>query len=256
MLISKLESVLDGDEMEVRQEIYDAFVDALSLSKCGDGPPQSSYKTYYYNQDPLTLYEDQTTISKGTTGLVTWISAQSMARDIYNPDTKLYKHLASASKVLELGAGCGLVSMVVSKLFNSTVYATDVDENVLQRLERNVNLNNLSTRVVGLDWFNDRDVVTNIIPDVVVAADVVYDDYLFSPLLTILQECLRMNHQCKIYIRGVIRNERTYQKFISMLREDIKHDINIMQIKNECTQIRNPASNNRPNEDMYEVLIG
>lgn len=159
-----------------------------------------------------------------------------MARDIYNPDTKLHKHLASASKVLELGAGCGLVSMVVSKLFNSTVYATDVDENVLQRLERNVNLNNLSTRVVGLDWFNDRDVVTNIIPDVVVAADVVYDDYLFSPLLTILQECLRMNHQCKIYIRGVIRNERTYQKFISMLREDIKREYSSPEMYNQFRQ--------------------
>lgn len=45
---------------------------ALAHSHRSNSPPQSSYKTYYFNQDPLTLYEDQTTISKGTTGLVTW----------------------------------------------------------------------------------------------------------------------------------------------------------------------------------------
>lgn len=149
------------------------------------------------------------------------VSAQSMARDIYNSRTDLHKHVASASKVLELGAGCGLVSMAVSKLFDSTVYATDVDDNVLQRLESNVRLNKLSTKVLKLDWFKDIHVVSNIVPDLVVAADIVYDDYLFAPLLSILQECLRANEQCKIFIRGVVRNERTYAQFIELLQSNI-----------------------------------
>ncbi|TIA88921.1 hypothetical protein E3P99_02336 [Wallemia hederae] len=248
-LISKLECALEDDDMEVRQEFYDEFMDALSQSKSGSGPPEASYKTYFYNDDPLTLYEDQTTISKGTTGLVTWVSAQSMAGDIFNPHTDLHRQLSQSSKVLELGAGCGLVSLAASKVFDGTVFATDVDDNVLQRLENNVKLNALPTKVLKLDWFKDIHIVSNIIPDTVVAADIVYDDYLFPPLLSVLKECLRVNDKCKIFIRGVVRNEQTCKQFIDLLKSSIEHDISINDIKNEC-------NGNRSHEVMYDVVIG
>ena len=64
---------------------------------------------------------------------------------------------------MELGAGTGLISLVLGNLLrgspSSTIIATDVDSTVLDQLQANIDLNNLSASVKTstLDWELSRD---------------------------------------------------------------------------------------------------
>ncbi|TIC40601.1 hypothetical protein E3Q08_03690 [Wallemia mellicola] len=244
VLIQKLETVLEDDEMEVAEEIYDEFMKALSESQSTNGPPKSTYKTYFYGSDSVTLYEDQTTISKGTTGLVTW---WSLSEDIYNEDSDIHKALKSANRVLELGSGCGLVGMAISKAFKDLeVFSTDVDDNVLSRLESNISLNNINNnKTLKLDWFHHNYLIKQLQPDIVIAADIIYDDYLFDPLIKVLEESLRVAR--KIFIRGALRKQETFDLFVTMLKQAMNNfDIIIKTI----------STAQRSDCDIYEILIG
>lgn len=97
-------------------------------------------------------------------------------------------------RVLELGAGCGLVGLVFAAM-GAQVLLTDLP-NVLNLLEQNILLNKAaiaagegSVQCCELTWGVTS--VTSLpqgwaTPDLVVAADVVYHRELFDPLLSIL----------------------------------------------------------------------
>lgn len=131
--------------------------------------------------------------------------------------------MKSANRVLELGSGCGLVGMVISKAFKDLeVFSTDVDDNVLSRLESNIGLNNINNnKTIKLDWFHHNYLIKQLQPDIVIAADIIYDDYLFSPLIKVLEESLRVAG--KIFIRGALRKQETFDLFVTMLKQTIKN---------------------------------
>ncbi|EGG08009.1 uncharacterized protein MELLADRAFT_105471 [Melampsora larici-populina 98AG31] len=90
---------------------------------------------------------------------------------ISNPDV-----LSHQKVVLELGSGTGLVGIVAHQLsVGATVYLTDVDLLVLERLNRNVELNKPSTGnsllVRTLDWDAPTE-WRNEKPNLILAADV------------------------------------------------------------------------------------
>jgi len=93
-------------------------------------------------------------------------------------------------RVLELGAGTGLVGMaaaLVDRSGETTVTLTDLPEN-LPLLHSNVRLNSLHNvaTVEALDWTQPLPPSLTGPWDVVVAADCVYWEYLFEPLIDTL----------------------------------------------------------------------
>ncbi|KAL5018708.1 hypothetical protein ScPMuIL_004430 [Solemya velum] len=97
--------------------------------------------------------------------------------------------------VLDLGAGTGLTSIVAS-MFSQKVFCTDIGDEVLEQMHRNIQLNsNLSGKnnisIRELDWFRDESYP---VPDevrqlqiedweleqtqIILAAEVVYDDVI------------------------------------------------------------------------------
>jgi hypothetical protein len=90
-------------------------------------------------------------------------------------------------KVIELGAGCGLTSLAIKKYFgpDTKMVITEKSE-MLERIRENLELNSLveddNLVVQELKWGENLSNI-NETYDVIVAAEVVYDEQLFGPLI-------------------------------------------------------------------------
>ncbi|GAA5851125.1 hypothetical protein JCM3766R1_006577 [Sporobolomyces carnicolor] len=185
------ESVQDE---EVHAEILETMVEYFSSST---GPNQSdglmSERTYFWgNIDShapardwhrITTREESRMISGGTTGLRTWQACIALSNHFLVDRGPFILPTSQAErrkkKVVELGAGVGLLSLVAATILDQeeasrsqtpapsgkqdsprpridfgTVISTDVDERVLELLDSNVRLNRLENRIktTKLDW--------------------------------------------------------------------------------------------------------
>ncbi|KAK0448459.1 putative methyltransferase-domain-containing protein [Desarmillaria tabescens] len=118
----------------------------------------------------------------GSVGAQTWGGACVLAEAIVEDPTAF--GLQSGIRVLELGAGTGLVSIVVGKLLEGcvTIVATDFYPSVLDNLKANIGNNFVQPASVAisstfLDWADsdNHDVSLDAPFDVVLGADIVYD---------------------------------------------------------------------------------
>jgi predicted nicotinamide N-methyase len=94
-----------------------------------------------------------------------WASGQILARHILqNP------HLVKGKKVLDFGAGSGVVAIAAMKAGAKKVIACDIDQDALVSCEHNANLNQVEL-TISEDLFaiQDKDI------DLLIAADVLYD---------------------------------------------------------------------------------
>lgn len=94
--------------------------------------------------------------------------------------------LSPSKKILELGAGLGVVSLVAAG-FGHEVLATDYDEVPLKFLELSAKENGLSIRTQVLDW---RKVNLQEKFDVILGAEIVFRKSLFDPLLDLFKNLL------------------------------------------------------------------
>lgn len=68
-----------------------------------------------------------------------------------------------------------------------------------------------------LDWSNIEDLPSNIIPEIIIGADVVYDPIIIDPLCKVIQNFKEKNKNVEVYIASVIRNKETFKLFLSSL---------------------------------------
>lgn len=135
--------------------------------KCAEGSVRVEL-----NDAPL-LTQDHTSV-----GLQSWGSAIVFA-DRMCADPAAFALAGDGLRVLELGAGTGLLSIAAAKLFTSRnpadIVATDYHPSVLDNLRLNVETNRTPVAVHALDWQNPRYAAPFDAPfDVILAADVIY----------------------------------------------------------------------------------
>jgi predicted nicotinamide N-methyase len=106
-----------------------------------------------------------------------WPSGVALARRLAPLDL-------GGATVLELGCGLGLPSLVAA-LRGGTVVATDWAEDALELLGRNAQRNAVAVERVLLDWRDPAPVVSRSF-DLVLAADVLYEERNTPPLLALL----------------------------------------------------------------------
>lgn len=111
-------------------------------------------------------------------GLQSWASAIIFAeRFCANPTRYMsIPQGAAPLRVLELGAGTGLLSIATARLLDrmgvdATIVATDYHSAVLHNLLQNVKTNNVSVQIESLDWSRPPPLEPC---DVILGADVVY----------------------------------------------------------------------------------
>ena len=168
----------DGDDDVALTRLF-----SFPISKSNDpGDELGKRVTVELNDAPLSK-EDHTSV-----GLQSWGSSILLAdRFCIQPDTfhLLPPSNESSLRILELGAGTGMLSIVASKILLPSaveVIATDFHPDVLANLSKNVATNFPASEfplahitVVALDWEHPRyDAPLNKPFEIILAADVIY----------------------------------------------------------------------------------
>jgi protein N-lysine methyltransferase METTL21D len=178
---------------------------------------------------PLTPYKTVSIVQKSplnsiSTGTTLYLSSQLLAHYIQETAPK-------GTKAIELGAGTGLVSIVLG-LVGWQVWATDLSNVIDDVLRVNVERNRENAIIVqeldwcGEDWqwkhhtkFDDTIVEDNIAPlfDLIVCADGVYSSELILPLLRTLKS-LSGNHAPLILLAFERRDSTVIELFFEQSR--------------------------------------
>ncbi|GME33461.1 putative Nicotinamide N-methyltransferase [Neofusicoccum parvum] len=184
-----------------------------------------SYVTYSFGNDrAVTLLESRSVISSsGTTGLRTWEAALHLGA--YLASEAGHKWV-QGKRVLELGAGTGLLSILCTKHLQAVkATATDGDEGVVDSIKTNLFLNGLDARVdtesIVLRWGWSWTLQDSLYYeegskdqyDVVVGADVTYDKSVIPVLVSTLADLFQHQPSLQILIAATIRNEQTFEAF-------------------------------------------
>ncbi|BGP30322.1 hypothetical protein JCM10296v2_002076 [Rhodotorula toruloides] len=223
----------DGERVEaeeVHPDILETMVDFLSTpsSTADSDAPGISTRTYYWGElsEPpaswrnIKTKEEGRMISGGTTGLRAWQACIALSNHLLaNPAA-----LLSANRILELGAGVGLLSLVTARILHDQsakggtegrrIVATDVDERVLEMLRGNIALNSLDDLVKAgsLDWelpsdpargqdalqaWEDAIFDGGGRAELIIGADIVYDPSLAEHLAATLRWLLQRRNGSK-----------------------------------------------------------
>ncbi|NXM68076.1 EF2KT methyltransferase, partial [Serilophus lunatus] len=237
-LIKKHESTA----AEPLDELYEALADVLKEEES-----TLCYKNYLLpTGDCVTLLESTAMISGGTTGLITWEAALHLSEwAMENPE------VFRDRTILELGSGIGFTGIAICKTCQPKTYVfSDCHHCVLKQLGENIQLNgfipepggtwgtqtapqgqegeakncqNPKLVVAELDWSSvTAEELLGLQPDVVIAADVVYDPEVTSALVGMLQKLSSSRADRKppkVFLAFTIRNPDTYRLFQAQLDE-------------------------------------
>ncbi|NXK47036.1 EF2KT methyltransferase, partial [Chauna torquata] len=235
-LIKKHESTA----AEPLDELYDTLADILKEEES-----THCYKNYLLpTGESVTLAESEAIISQGTTGLVTWDAA------LYLAEWAIENSIVFSNRtVLELGSGTGFTGLAICKTCNPKAYIfSDYHHCVLKQLTENIRLNGFALEpettnqiqtesqgqeaegmnyrqpkliVSELDWGSvTGKQLLDLQPDVIIAADVVYDPEITLALTGVLQKLSTFRADRKppeVYIAFTIRNPDTYHLFQASL---------------------------------------
>lgn len=128
---------LEKQNLEVHDDLYTTL---CSYQARINESEEYSYKHYQVVDEDsghiktVVLKENRNKISQGTTGLNVWESALALSEwAIQN------KHFFCDKHILELGAGTGLSSLIISKACSpKSVHITDGNDKVIENLLENV----------------------------------------------------------------------------------------------------------------------
>ncbi|CAL4069593.1 unnamed protein product, partial [Meganyctiphanes norvegica] len=224
-LISKIEE----SGQEVQEDLYTTYTDLLS---CNEGDIDSCYKTYCFGENvSVTLKETKKMVVGGTTGMLTW-EAGCFLTEWCLRNSQLF----AGKRILELGAGLGLLGLGVIKQCNPESYIfSDRHHGVLDALASNLELsisdeapievqrdwrdgtewrlNNTVVKIMELDW--EKKVCPKDI-DIILAADVVFSNKLTPSLVGVIEAVLK-NERAQAYIASTRRNPETLEFFKEQL---------------------------------------
>ncbi|XP_043471228.1 protein-lysine N-methyltransferase EEF2KMT [Leptopilina heterotoma] len=252
LLIDKLEENND----EVDNKLYDEYCKLISSK---DEESSTHYRHFLIEKNIcITLEESTSIISQGTTGLCTWQAASKLAEwCLMNKSDLINK------KILELGSGIGLTGLTVINTCSPKQYTfSDCHPIVMNLLFKNLmtnfsnkeNFEKLSNqeksdkrfefegkynqqtevRAVNLKWEEMNNYLIDLIdnndeePEIVIAADVLYDSSNFSSLSNALK-ILLIHNQCHYaIIAATVRNSKTIDQFLEQLDKNLSYSDEIV----------------------------
>ncbi|KAE9553934.1 hypothetical protein FO519_002860 [Halicephalobus sp. NKZ332] len=182
------------------------------------------FRIFLNLEDPdstIIIEEKSEQLSSGTTGLSSWQAAYVLANFVRN-----HMNVFRNKNILELGAGCGLTGIACAKYCDpASLSLTDCNSDVLHQLKKNIELNNLKNVVIQkLDWmeFDINQLRTK--PDIVIAADVVYDPSVLTGLASTLRQLLSVPPTPEsspiAFVACTVRNPSTLQKIKDLIAEN------------------------------------
>ncbi|GAB0093324.1 protein-lysine N-methyltransferase EEF2KMT [Sergentomyia squamirostris] len=214
--------VLEQKTQEVHDDFYTEFLRVQQLASVDQTQVYKHYRVAL-NNAIVSVRETTRLITDGTTGLRTWPASLALCEWFTHNLSKF-----SGKTVIELGAGIGMAGIVLAQIANNCkILLTDFHERVLNFLIENIKENSLgsnnnSLQAIPFDWTSEEDlekIRRDHTPDIVYAADVVYDSEIFPALCRVLKNFIKMNN-CDVILSCTVRNEITFQDFISKLDDE------------------------------------
>ncbi|KAF6827158.1 hypothetical protein CPLU01_09231 [Colletotrichum plurivorum] len=235
-LVARIESSIeDWDQHEVSEDLMTALSESLAAPIPSElsSAQQKSYVTYHLSgleeQLPapdVTLLESRSLISaSGTTGLRTWEAALHLGQYLC-----ANRGVVEGKRVLELGAGTGYLAIVCANhLGAACVVASDGSDDVINNLPESFFLNGLQgserVRATELRWGHalvgteDREWNEGEAVDVVIGADITYDQSVIPALIATLDELFTLFPGVQVLISATQRNEVTFKAFCERCRQ-------------------------------------
>lgn len=177
----------------------------------------------FSEQYKVNIAETPRTIANGSTGNRTWEAAVYLG--LYLIDQCASNVVAAPSRILELGSGTGLVSLLYQQLYPfDKLTMTDGDWDVVRkRIPGNLSLNDLKPglEVKQLVW-GPRDANSGDNQwdyDLILGSDLTYDDRILEPLCQALQWLLKTDGSNEALLGATVRNEATTALFEKYMRE-------------------------------------
>lgn len=124
-----------------------------------------------------------------STGLTIWRAAEHLCDWIFK-NSKYFE----GKKVCELGAGLGLVSILLDKMnIVDEIFATDGDDATMDLLSKNIMKNSSTVKPQKVYWGEENNFVNNNLSyfDIVFAADVIYEIEQVIPLINTVSLLLK-----------------------------------------------------------------
>ncbi|QLL32446.1 hypothetical protein HG536_0C06150 [Torulaspora globosa] len=210
-------TVLPANDVWLSEWLYEKYVALLGVAQ--PAPTTKDVIQYPIAQDVKVKIEEKPYLisASGTTGFRTWEAALYLAVYLTSQE---FNFIAEKSRVLELGAGTGLVSAALCLKYPDRldkVYVTDGDSQLTTQLARNFQLNEIDTSKVDFRrlWWNEDAIPDDI--DLVVAADVTYDSTVIPDLCQCIRECLSYRTCKACLVSATVRNEETTAAFENCL---------------------------------------
>lgn len=228
-----LKLVLDflGSKFEVLEELMEIYFDLSTAKPASDGLIRDLvYKSWLLarNGDKEEFVTIRMASQLDTVGLTSWQAGYMLAEYIA-ANTERFKD----KKCLELGSGVGLTGIVLAKLTQTAeICLTDYTTEILSNMRTNCEINDLpNLDVRQLDWeeFNeansDPSGLVPFLPDIIMAADCVYDIGLIQKLCVVLRWYLSRSKstQSTAIIATTLRNPKTFQFFMDELKANSLH---------------------------------
>lgn len=136
-----------------------------------------------------------------------------------------YKDIFKGKKIIELGAGTGVCSLLIAALFDiECIYITDLDKNV-ELIDENIKINkhlfyNKSIVSAGVDWTNVKSYENlNIKFDYIICCEIIYNELLFKDIVNTIDYFYKKFYS-NIIFSYTFRKEKE-QDFFVMIKEHL-----------------------------------
>lgn len=179
--------------------------------------------------ETITILQDPSGVLHGGIGATVWDCALALAKMLEKQaalsDSSLWPKISKSKRILELGAGTGILGLVMTSLLDhqSTTELVLTDQKcALELLRHNINdfqkriaSTQVTIRVQELDWTSSDSISSFKEPfDTILIADCVHWPELFSPLVNVLRQ---LTHTSSTIILGYER--RDFSTEVDFFRE-------------------------------------
>lgn len=218
-VMSILHRVLKVCQDKLSDSISELFA-SLAIKEQSQGGPalkqideEVNVRYYYSPTEYIDIDEHPSALlANGTTGHRTWEASLALSEYLL-----LGPELIDGHNILELGAGTGLVSLLCDRLGANKIVATDGSEVVVSALQRRIAREASKNMTSCVLRFGENCETLQIDFDLLVAADVTYDETVISQLLETILTGFARNEAMVVLLAATVRNPETQGRVMSSL---------------------------------------
>ncbi|KAG0294533.1 Protein fam86a [Dissophora globulifera] len=222
--LKKLITMIEGENVhEISSDLLEIFADLIMTApkrpEDGGPPLEPCFKSYSLDRECkklVTVMEEQTTISSGTTGLRTWEASFWLAEYFISHPEAL-----KGKNVIDIGCGVGFLGIACALLGAKKVVLTDGNTEVLSMARNNISYNVVPcpTTASLLDWENfTKEQIAALEAEVLILSDLTYDPTNITPLVNVLKAILVKG--VSAYMSSAIRNPKTFVDFFARIKQE------------------------------------